>query len=495
MTEDMSSQARQLCDFLKDLPRRHRNRYDQKAENELLQNLFWSLAGGPEHLKLFFPEHSRPLATATWKLRKAQGGADGDEFTEAARGTACGHIFKAGEATYRCRTCSADDTCVMCSRCYDSSDHTGHMVYVSVSSGNSGCCDCGDPEAWRLPIHCSIHTPYPDDMKNEGKGKAAVLPENLVEAIRMTIGRAFDYICDVVSCSPEQLRLPKSKKSIQMDEKMSRLTSSYYGGDIIEEPCEYALLLWNDEKHTVTEVRDQVTRACRVSLKEGEERAHETDDIGRSIVKYSTNLDELLRVSKIIEHIKVTVTIRSARDTFREQMCGTIIEWLGDICGCSVGQDHSILRRVICEEMLKQWNTGSEASNADVGMHGLDDHEWNENKVDYQDYRIVLRGEQADIMRAARLAAERTSPDIDEDDETNGTNEADAGTDEEDDVDQIAIESVSVDEIEGRRAFLRTNSALRRSTQPETDTDGDVDMANEDDDSLEDQEATFAGYP
>ncbi len=141
--ENMSTQEQQLCEFLKTQPRVHKNRYTESAENALLQNLFWSLAGGrSDYLHLFFPDNTRPLPNATWKLRKAQGGADGDEFTEAARGKACGHIFKAGEATYRCKTCSSDDTCVLCSRCYDSSDHTDHMVYVSVSLGNSGCCDC-----------------------------------------------------------------------------------------------------------------------------------------------------------------------------------------------------------------------------------------------------------------------------------------------------------------------------------------------------------------
>jgi E3 ubiquitin-protein ligase UBR1 len=102
MMETMSTQEQQLCEFLKSQPRVCSNRYTEAAENALLQNLFWSLAGGrPDYLRLFFPDNTRPLPNATWKLRKAQGGADGDEFTEAARGKACGHIFKAGEATYR----------------------------------------------------------------------------------------------------------------------------------------------------------------------------------------------------------------------------------------------------------------------------------------------------------------------------------------------------------------------------------------------------------
>jgi E3 ubiquitin-protein ligase UBR1 len=490
--ETMSTQEQQLCEFLKTQPRVHQNRYNEAAENALLQALFWSLAGGrPDYLRLFFPDNTRPLPNATWKLRKAQGGADGDEFTEAARGKACGHIFKAGEATYRCKTCSADDTCVLCSRCYDSSDHTGHMVYVSVSLGNSGCCDCGDLEAWRLPVHCAIHTAHDEGSQSKGKGKAVVLPAELIEAIRMTIGRAFDYICDVISCSPEQLRLPKSKETVLLDERMSRLTSKYYGGDIVEEPCEFALLLWNDEKHTVNEVRDQVARACKVALSEGLQRAHETDDVGRSIIKYSYDVDDLLRVSGIIEQIKVTVTIRSARDTFREQMCGTIIEWLTDIAGCSVGSDHNILRYVVCEEMLKAWSTGSEASNADVGMKGIDDHQIEEDT----DYRQEILDRQAQIMRAAAIAAAAASESGDSDD---GTSDLDDEVDDE--IDQ-AMMNMATDEEDGSDLdppdavdYLFAGPA---ATQTGTDADGDVDMSGNDRENspMEESEATIAGYP
>jgi E3 ubiquitin-protein ligase UBR1 len=410
MLHKMTTQELQLCDFLKCLPRGHNNRYTEQAEYELQESLFWFLAGGsPEYLRLFFPDNTRPSSNTPWKLRKAQGGADGDEFTEAARGKPCGHIFKAGEATYRCKTCSADETCVLCSRCYDSSDHTGHMVFVQISMGNSGCCDCGDMEAWRLPVHCTIHTANPESSHHDSKGKSAGLPEDLVASIRMTIGRMFDYICDVISCSPEQLRLPKSRETILLDEKMSRLGSQYYNGDIVEDPCEFALLLWNDEKHTVNEVRDQVARACRVTLAEGLKRAHETDNVGRSIIKYGFDINELLKVSTLIEHIKVTVTIRSARDTFREQMCGTIIEWLSDIAGCSVGPDHNVLRQIVCEEMLKAWSTGSNATNKDVGMRGIDDHEWE----DQESYRQHLIAREREVMLETLAAVPRESDDDD----------------------------------------------------------------------------------
>ncbi|EHL02681.1 putative E3 ubiquitin-protein ligase ubr11 [Glarea lozoyensis 74030] len=362
------------------------------------------------------------------------------------------------------------------------------MVYVSISLGNSGCCDCGDPEAWRIPVHCSIHTDFGDAARKKAKGKAAELPQELVDSIRMTIGRTFDYICDVISCSPEQLRLPKSKESILEDEKSSRLGSEFYNGDVVEEPCEYALLLWNDEKHTVYEVRDQVARACKTTMKEGLQRAHETDDVGRSIVKYSFDIDELLRVSQVIEQIKVTVTIRSARDTFREQMCGSIIEWLSDIAGCSVGQDHDILRQVICEEMLKKWSFGSSATNRDVGMNGIDDHEMEENR------RFQLIEHNAEMFRRAAIAAAAAgTDDEDSDDLGDAVDEGDNFGDNSD-----GTPSVDEDDSDGDFANAVEQYLLQPSaSQVVRDQDGDTQMTIEDveESPLEHGEATEAGFP
>ncbi|RAK81032.1 putative ubiquitin-protein ligase E3 component (UBR1) [Aspergillus fijiensis CBS 313.89] len=411
-----------LSERLLRLPAEHNNRYGPQAERELLEVLFRSLTGqNDEYLRQLFPNGLPP---GPWKLAEAQGAEEGAEYTEAARGKRCGHIFRAGEATYRCITCAMDDTCVLCSRCFDASDHTGHQYQISLSSGNCGCCDCGDEEAWRLPLFCAIHTES-EDKKKKGKQKAqSQLPPDWVKAIRLTISRALDYFCDVISCSPEQLRLPKTEEGIRKDEEASRLRPGWYGpGDEAEEEPEYALALWNDEKHTIKDVATQVTRACRETNRFGFERAHETNDIGRSVVKYSRDLPRLLDVSKIIEHIRVTVTIRSARDTFREQMCATIVEWLLDISGCSVGNDNEILRHIICEELLTPWRRGSGAYNADIGLKGIDDHQQDEASP----WRTVMLtiSPQVNVVLAA------AGDDDDDDEDVNSGNEQEGVNDEE----------------------------------------------------------------
>jgi E3 ubiquitin-protein ligase UBR1 len=469
MDAPLSTQEKQLCQLLLELPARFGYRYTEDASRELLDSLFWSLAGGNrEYLGLFFPE-GRP--SHDLKLKDAQGAVEGAEYTAAARGTRCGHIFKPGEASYACRTCGTDDTCCLCSRCFDSTDHTGHMVRINISVGNSGCCDCGDDEAWRTPMFCTIHSEHAHD-RAEGKGKeAAGLPGDLVQNMQMTIGRVFDYICDVISCSPEQLRDPKTIESIRKDEQLSRLSSTYLGGDT--EPCpEYSLVLWNDEKHTVVDVQNQIARACSTTEAEGNQKALETHAIGRSILKHLDNLPSLLPMARKLEEIKVTVTIRSSRDTFREQMCGTMVEWLSDISGCSVGTDHHILRQIVCQEMLKPWRKGSPGTNAIVGKDGINDEELISQSRDNEDTytrQFILH-----ITRAVQTetAAEESDDDADmEGGVGNRTPSSGEGEDEEDGDDVMMVDV--------------------RPTNP-----GEIGLEwRETDNALEEDEATMAGYP
>ncbi|KAK5987326.1 E3 ubiquitin-protein ligase ubr1-like protein [Cladobotryum mycophilum] len=441
MEHPLSTQEQQLCQLLADLPARFNYRYSEEAARELLTNLFWSLAGGNhEYMRLLFPE-GRP--SDSLKLADAQGAVEGAEYTEAARGKRCGHIFKPGEASYMCRTCGTDETCCLCSRCFDATDHTGHMVRISISVGNSGCCDCGDDEAWKTPLHCTIHS---DNQANPPKGKgkeAASLPEDLVTSLQMTVGRVFDYICDVISCSPEQLRQTKTKQSILKDEETSRLSSVYYGSDA--DPCtNFALILWNDEKHTVDEVRDQVARACRKTAAQASKNAWETDNIGRSLLIFLPDIDRLLHMAKIMEAIRVTVTIRSARDTFREQMCGTLVEWLSDISGCSVGHDNHIVRRTVCEEVMKPWRQGSSA----VHISGLIDDEEEDDQA--LEARARLRNVNARFILALQAAAgagggldldidENDEDDADMDDDDDDGNESGSVTGEEDGDDDVLM--------------------------------------------------------
>lgn len=484
--------------FLRDLPRQHNFRYTNESDRVLRERLFRSLAGNDESkLTLLFPQGTPQGSEIAWNLREAQGAEEGAEYTEAARGRPCGHIFRTGESTYHCKTCAADDTCVLCARCYSESDHEGHTVFISVSPGNSGCCDCADDEAWVKPVHCLIHRKEAvPGSKAAGKAaQSAALPDELVEVIRLTIGKAFDYVCDVFSCSPEQLRLAKTERSVKQDHYDSRLNPDRYGGpENDRDLVEYALVLWNDEKHTVDDVQNQVARACQTTKKFGLAKAMEVNDVGRSVVHYSTNLAELLRMAEIIEQIKVTVTVRSSRDTFREQMCATIIDWVSDIAGCSVGTDPHILRQTVCTEMLKPWQVGSNKSNVDIGGSGIHDHEYEDRKREREIYQMLRRP-----IRGTNIANVIAMIDPEaviggDDDDTNLDDDDDMGDEEDEDddmglgdatrMDMLAEDAMDLEDEDGNIVIVPREEEM------------DIDMDDETEDAANEVlEATLAGYP
>jgi hypothetical protein len=40
--------------------------------------------------------------------------------------------------------------------CYKNGDHKGHKILFKKAYG--GCCDCGDPEAWKPSGFCKTHS-------------------------------------------------------------------------------------------------------------------------------------------------------------------------------------------------------------------------------------------------------------------------------------------------------------------------------------------------
>lgn len=467
-TRDLDSR---LCQALCEHPRQYDNKYSPEARDKLLEILFRSLTNDrPDYLAELFPNGFPP----SYSLQEAQGTLEETEYTEAARGHPCGHILKAGEGNYRCATCTNDPTVVLCARCFAASDHEGHQYDVTISTGNNGCCDCGDEEAWKRPVRCAIHS-----RKEPASGSAPppepALPSDLYYALHTTIARALDYFCDVISCCPDNLRAPKTAESVQQDEIRSRLGKNVYvSGDDIEANPEYNLVMWNDEKHTMDEVQDQVARACRARTKFGLAKAEEANDIGRSIVSHSRVLAELLRQAKIIEEIKVTVTIRAARDTFREQMCGTILEWLSDLAGCVIRGNGSILRQTICEELLQVWRVGSQASNARIGREGLTDNEMSDHEHNYRHFPDTI---QILLHRNQQLNDADDDDEMDEDNDGADILDGDEDEDDDEDDDYEQIDSRMVVSIiePNEPGFLRSGGELT-SDIDEMDTDGDNDF-------------------
>ncbi|KAJ3219991.1 hypothetical protein HDU67_007724 [Dinochytrium kinnereticum] len=294
------------------------------------------------------------------------------EYRESQRGKPCGHVFEQGEGVYHCRDCALDPTCVFCYRCFHASNHENHETEFSISSGNGGCCDCGDAEAWRIQPECEYHSMTESmdvtlDGYADGKASYAPLPDPLKCSIRKTIATVLDFIVDTLNASPapsnsnldiETIRKKNPPDLVPRPPTLQNLSS--------DEP-HYACILWNDEQHSFDEVIDKVMHSTRKSREGAGRVADSVDCIGRDVISAGPSLSRILFIAKEVSsaagttHGGLTVSVRLGPDVFRESVAGMALEWLRSLLRRSVGSQSSceqlyesvtdFLRLTICEEI------------------------------------------------------------------------------------------------------------------------------------------------
>ena len=228
------------------------------ARVELLRS-FYSLAlpGSPVpseletlHARLLLPLGAtaptiETLRDGTWTLAGAQrAGRD-----ERAAGPTCGHMFVKGEPVYRCRNCALDESCVLCSVCFNASDHAGHDISFLTHMSGCGSCDCGDAEAWKRPVICGVHTGAPST--------AAPVPASFVTAFDAMLDQMLAFILATLELAPASATPPTTAGAIrQILTPGERARGGVEGGR-----GPWSIVLWNDEKHNFGQVIDQVRRA------------------------------------------------------------------------------------------------------------------------------------------------------------------------------------------------------------------------------------------
>ncbi|RIA95113.1 putative zinc finger in N-recognin-domain-containing protein [Glomus cerebriforme] len=69
----------------------------------------------------------------------------------------CGARIAVGEKYYHCRTCTTSNISVLCTRCYQGTNHNGHDVAIKMSKDARIWCDCGDQDYWKVHLNCKHH--------------------------------------------------------------------------------------------------------------------------------------------------------------------------------------------------------------------------------------------------------------------------------------------------------------------------------------------------
>ena len=248
--------------------------------------------------------------------------------------------------------------------------------YIAQQSG--GCCDCGDVEAWKGPVGCRFHPPLEDAIEDgpyppEQTPRAVQLsltvisddrevvradrvarsrtaspekpsiPPELHDSMSRTVAYALDFILDTLDYSPDETSLPKDEDALANQGTADPLRKDLY-----------AVVVWNDDKHSFDEVIRYLSDTCQCSMEEASNHAYNIDEQGRDIVEMNNYSPRLLEIAQTIARIDLDVTVRRAYDTFREQIASVLIEWLLDLTKCRLLSDTQIIREVVAAELFSQ---------------------------------------------------------------------------------------------------------------------------------------------
>ncbi|ORX64383.1 hypothetical protein DL89DRAFT_252038 [Linderina pennispora] len=331
----------ELYDYLRNTPKRYNYMLTPAARKDILHKVSWYLLSKDDRLADLVPLDERTGGAPREELQDEF--ETPIEYTEVRRGQPCGHVFKRGEGVYRCKNCAMDDTCVLCTRCFQATDHTGHDTSFSVNSGTGGCCDCGDPEAWKIPLRCRHHSSFEEldeigfDPIISSAGAPFVpgynnhneCPVSVRRAIELTIAVVLEFILETFSTSPVHLRTSFDERSIIED---AQSASEALGDPEVQ--TKFAIVLWNDEVHSFQDVIDQCTQALDCSPVEARKIAETVDVSGRDVLRVSTSITDLIEIATSMVNVSLCISIRAARDVFREQLSASLLIWLRDLACC-----------------------------------------------------------------------------------------------------------------------------------------------------------------
>ena len=204
----------------------------------------------------------------------------------------CGKIFAPYEFTYSCRDCGVDNTCVMCNDCFSKSIHQNHNYRMSQSSGGGGCCDCGDPEAWKDGYVCTDHAPNKEKPAREKTPRELQLQKR-AEILFLALVR---FIFELVIPDVQMFSFSEDSDSEMVKYYNS---SSYLEPENKHIASTYALMLYNDEVHTYDDVEKMLKNSVNATTEQAKGYATVVDRIGRTILK-QVSYEEARRIQDIV---------------------------------------------------------------------------------------------------------------------------------------------------------------------------------------------------
>ncbi|GAA5987891.1 hypothetical protein JCM5350_006763 [Sporobolomyces pararoseus] len=408
-------------------------------ENAYDRNQLYNLESSPPFLSSLQPTSSSSFPDPT--TSKSTGGRP------------CGHVFKPGESVYRCRTCGLDPTCVLCSTCFHASpEHRrlGHDVTVSVHSGvGAGCCDCGDLEAWKegKQRDCKLHgiNQISRDGNGNGKGKERQtdeereleeMKERVKREVRELVRGVFDWSLEKFEKSPRDVVCPRhvgdfarppgegapaTLTQVEAEEQATPTNwSQLVGAPRLQSATippssssssnpwststplnrlssgPFAVVLWNDEKHSFPQVIEIVSRATGCSRSASSQVAQRVDTVGRDVILITPTAEEALKVCKMIGSIDLGIDVRDAKDCFEECIAAEVVKWMKDLMKVRVGGEENALSEVVAEVWTEREEAGESRF---MRLARIEERLWKEVRKNVQEICVGMMSVSSNIKQ------------------------------------------------------------------------------------------------
>ncbi|CAI5720762.1 unnamed protein product [Peronospora destructor] len=125
----------------------------------------------------------------------------------------CEEVWHGDHMAYRCRTCGLSDSSCMCLACFDPEEHEGHDYRVyRCSSG--GCCDCGDPLAWKPQGFCKKHSAQ-KEKKGQSEDEVTMMKmhpeENAI--VRLLVRQVMEFCVETLREVHASCLRPRARES------------------------------------------------------------------------------------------------------------------------------------------------------------------------------------------------------------------------------------------------------------------------------------------
>lgn len=251
-------------------------------------------------------------------------------------------------------------------------------------------------------MQCKIHSSDKENSYNDEPGsERSPLDPELVTAIRSTIASVLNFLLDTFALAPDEVALNSSTEDLVRENQEQRNILSRLGipsqlpneeGDTnmenmdsaVEEDVDmdkenstnrinpvntskeddgelYACIAWNDEAHAFSHVLESIMTATGWDWEKAKQIVDVIHVHGREIIAVSKDIAELRKIAAPLSAINLGVTIRPAKETFREQVCGLLVDWLNELVNGrkrffdSIHNGDAVIRNILSEELCAEW--------------------------------------------------------------------------------------------------------------------------------------------